>query len=567
MDNNISEDKDMNFLSHRVQISLGAEVPLGTKKQKTIEERYKKPCTYWDYILPGELIKLQKGREGKGLNHHDEHLFIIVHQTFELWFKQVLYEMDWVRETLMEMVRQGTSSPTFKIRAYESVIQEHERNALVALVAHRLHRIDKILRIATTGFDAMETMEPVDFLEFRDFLIPASGFQSVQLREIEITMGLTDNERIPLDGKSYREQFKMVPTKFSSVDENVSNAKMTEQSAHKIHQCQLSPHTATADSSQAQVNSFLALFDTRASEPSLKVALYHWLASLELPGKESLTRLFLGKKETQYNSKISQFVAKQQKAETKKQQLSRLVTDRDQTVRNEFDRLASKIKDGNLTADENLSLFVNSLLNLGFAPHIVKDKDKLLLQYGKEPMTFQFFCDVVHRLVDEENQRLTSKINKLTETIRAIEKEKEDIFSFFRSTDPILPSFTDPPKTLGASRTAALYLMTLRWSHDWTFYSDVVSAALRVEQAFLIWRQRHARMVELMIGRRRGTGGSSGVAYLDRTAQYRLLLDLWYIRAILVSRSTLPDGEFFGGNIVPPPEDDADAYQSYNLEY
>jgi hypothetical protein len=89
MDNNISEDKDMNFLSHRVQISLGAEVPLGTKKQKTIEERYKKPCTYWDYILPGELIKLQKGREGKGLNHHDEHLFIIVHQTFELWFKQV----------------------------------------------------------------------------------------------------------------------------------------------------------------------------------------------------------------------------------------------------------------------------------------------------------------------------------------------------------------------------------------------------------------------------------------------------------------------------------------------
>jgi hypothetical protein len=84
------------------------------RKQKMIEERYTKPCTYWDYILPGELTKLQKGREGdpnnnnhiicchfnfefitndlfvgKGLNHHDEHLFIIVHQTFELWFKQV----------------------------------------------------------------------------------------------------------------------------------------------------------------------------------------------------------------------------------------------------------------------------------------------------------------------------------------------------------------------------------------------------------------------------------------------------------------------------------------------
>jgi hypothetical protein len=61
--------------------------------------------------------------------------------------------------------------------------------------------------------------------------------------------------------------------------------------------------------------------------------------------------------------------------------------------------------------------------------------------------------------------------------------------------------------------------------------------------------------------------GSSGVSYLDQTAQYRLLLDLWYIRAILVSRSTLPDGGFFGGNIIPPTEDDTETYMQYNLEY
>jgi hypothetical protein len=58
-------------------------------KQKDIDQRYHEPNSYWKYILPDELIKLQRGREGLGLNHHDEHLFIVVHQAFELWFKQV----------------------------------------------------------------------------------------------------------------------------------------------------------------------------------------------------------------------------------------------------------------------------------------------------------------------------------------------------------------------------------------------------------------------------------------------------------------------------------------------
>jgi tryptophan 2,3-dioxygenase len=58
-------------------------------KQKDIDSRYHEPNSYWKYILPDELIKLQRGREGLGLNHHDEHLFIVVHQAFELWFKQV----------------------------------------------------------------------------------------------------------------------------------------------------------------------------------------------------------------------------------------------------------------------------------------------------------------------------------------------------------------------------------------------------------------------------------------------------------------------------------------------
>jgi tryptophan 2,3-dioxygenase len=74
----------------------------------------------------------------------------------------------------------------------------------------------------------------VDFLEFRDFLIPASGFQSVQLREIEITMGLTDNERIPLDGKSYREQFKDHSKKLHQNISNITNTTRPNTSEKKI---------------------------------------------------------------------------------------------------------------------------------------------------------------------------------------------------------------------------------------------------------------------------------------------------------------------------------------------
>ena len=112
---------------------------------------------------------------------------------FELWFKQILWELEYVRNCLI-----GYQDPKLP--------NQRELNPLARCV-QRMERADKIMRLATEGYGIMETMNPGDFLEFRDFLSPSSGFQSVQLREMEILLGLKDAERISCAGRHYREAF------------------------------------------------------------------------------------------------------------------------------------------------------------------------------------------------------------------------------------------------------------------------------------------------------------------------------------------------------------------------
>ena len=92
---------------------------------------------------------------------HDEHLFIIIHQTYELWFKQILWELDSV------------------VVLFDA---DYIPEASVGLATGRLHRISEILRILVDQLTVLETMSPMQFLDFRDHLFPASGFQSLQWR-------------------------------------------------------------------------------------------------------------------------------------------------------------------------------------------------------------------------------------------------------------------------------------------------------------------------------------------------------------------------------------------------
>ncbi|MBK9322644.1 MAG: tryptophan 2,3-dioxygenase [Bdellovibrionaceae bacterium] len=134
------------------------------------------PVHYHDYLKLDSLLGIQQRRsETLGQPAHDEMLFITVHQAYELWFKQILFELD----SVLELFGNQT-------------VAEKD----MAIASARIQRIISILRLVMGQIDVMETMTPLDFLEFRDFLYPASGFQSVQFRLLETKLGLKEKDRL-----------------------------------------------------------------------------------------------------------------------------------------------------------------------------------------------------------------------------------------------------------------------------------------------------------------------------------------------------------------------------------
>jgi tryptophan 2,3-dioxygenase len=115
--------------------------------------------TYGSYLKVDELLALQQPRS----DEHDEILFIVIHQVYELWFKEMLHELDRV----MHLLRQDLGD-----RAQ-----------------HTLKRILTILKVLVAQVDILETMTPLEFLTFRNRLAAASGFQSDQFRQIEFILG------------------------------------------------------------------------------------------------------------------------------------------------------------------------------------------------------------------------------------------------------------------------------------------------------------------------------------------------------------------------------------------
>jgi tryptophan 2,3-dioxygenase len=122
------------------------------------------PLSYNKYLRVPELIDLQSCLSSPA--HHDELLFITVHQAYELWFKQILHEID------------------------AAIVLMKEDHAAEA--AQALRRVVEIEKLLVQQIHILETMKPISFLAFRDELNPASGFQSMQFREIEFSSGLKD---------------------------------------------------------------------------------------------------------------------------------------------------------------------------------------------------------------------------------------------------------------------------------------------------------------------------------------------------------------------------------------
>lgn len=140
------------------------------------------PAYYGSYLAVDQLLGLQaplSEMEGR-LQAHDEMLFIIVHQTYELWFKQILHEL----------------------KACCAVLQKpsaDDDGPDMNVVVHRLKRVVEIWKLLNQQVDVLETMTPLDFLDFRSSLEGASGFQSTQFRQIEATLGLRMENRFRPD--------------------------------------------------------------------------------------------------------------------------------------------------------------------------------------------------------------------------------------------------------------------------------------------------------------------------------------------------------------------------------
>jgi len=132
--------------------------------------------TYSSYLRVPELLQLQHPQSRP--QHHDELLFIIVHQTYELWFKELLHDLDAVVTNLQD----AGKNPESRDEVYEA--------------ARLLRRCTEITRVLVEQFTILETMLPTHFLAFRGKLEPASGFQSEQFRELEFLCGLKDEKML-----------------------------------------------------------------------------------------------------------------------------------------------------------------------------------------------------------------------------------------------------------------------------------------------------------------------------------------------------------------------------------
>ncbi|MFM8979918.1 MAG: tryptophan 2,3-dioxygenase family protein [Planctomycetia bacterium] len=338
--------------------------------------------TYWDYIRVEPLLRLQGGlgEDDRALSNA-ELTFITVHQVYELWFKLLLRELVTLRDLL--------AAP-------------HVPEPGMAQGVRSLERMQRIFRVAIQHWEVVESLNTTDYLDFREKLFPASGFQSAQLREIEVLMGLTDDERVGLG-------------------------------AHGAYLKALRGPGGEASPALARVEA------RRQGGPTVRDALEAWLWRTPIRGSVP----------------------------------------------------------GDAGDDEVVGGFMD--------------------EYGRALGVQAGWGAWALGSTSPQDPRLAEEMRSAHEWLAPPDARRRRI----RAAILFIEGYRDLP--------------LLAWPHQ------LLAGLIEVEQMFLIFRQRHARMVERIIGRRMGTGGSSGLAYLEQTATaYRIFGDLWASKTLLVQSALLP---------------------------
>ncbi len=337
--------------------------------------------TYGGYLGLQHLLELQRDSEGIS---NDEMHFIIVHQTFELWFKQVIREIREVRDIL---------APA------------HVPESDIPKAVSHLGRITEIFRLLADQWKVMETLTPQGFLAFRDKLGTASGFESFQMREMEILLGLESHGRV----------HEMDP---------------------------LAHFRKLATRSEADAEAMKKL-EATLKELTLADALNSWLERTPIQG-------------SLYGS------------------------------------------EGDIGVVEN---YVEAHLSA--------------------------YAEIGNAAAARMEAQGVANIDAVKERFEAAAQGARD--------------FLKPEDKTSRSRAGLLFIESYRELPLLAWPRTLIDAIVELEESMVLFRTHHARMVERIIGRRVGTGGSSGVDYLDATTKYRIFGDLWGVRTILLKSELRPE--------------------------
>ncbi|KAH0951062.1 hypothetical protein HN011_000872 [Eciton burchellii] len=171
---------------------------------------------YGEYLHLDKILSAQRLLSAEYSNGevHDEHLFIVTHQAYELWFKQILFELDSIRALFSSEANDDITDDCSVSDQHGTFCILNESKTLEIL--RRLNRIVLILKLLVDQVSILETMTPQDFMEFRDYLSPASGFQSLQFRLLENKLGLKQEYRVNYN-QNYMRAFGRDPAAIEAI--------------------------------------------------------------------------------------------------------------------------------------------------------------------------------------------------------------------------------------------------------------------------------------------------------------------------------------------------------------
>jgi tryptophan 2,3-dioxygenase/very-short-patch-repair endonuclease len=486
---------------------------------------------YHDYLQLDKILDAQHPESNKhNASAHDEMLFIIIHQAYELWFKQLHHEAD----SLMEIMRKPALN---------------DNSPELQTVVHRLHRMGVILRVLVQQIDILETMTPMDFLDFRDMLRPASGFQSWQFKLLEAKLGLKFEYR---HGQEYY------------------TAQLRQEHIDVIKK-------AEKDQSFLQlVNDWLERMPLAPPPPKGGLA----EAQPTLVEDADEDDLSLAEEALEYNTAdpvtyglLKKFVQKHRSNPTQAEDVLWQLLRGKQLGKHKFRRQHII---GNYIADF-VCLPAKLIIEVDGLTHQLpenKENDEVRTRWLelKGFHVIRFTNDQVIHQTNSVLQQITQALKSQTEKNIAspqsqslrpsqsplggwggfdfwtaykeaysnslAEKEKDNISAF----DAVFFQQRESHYTFSAkANRAALFIMLYRGYPLLQTPFQLLNELLDIDEQLSTWRHRHMNMVHRMIGTRIGTGGSSGKDYLKGAAdKHYIFKEIAQLTSFLIERRKLP---------------------------